>query len=81
MVQARQKYEAGGQQAIIFSNIQLFMIKTVEHMEGIDFNIIKGMDEQQAKDWFKGTDPVTRDDFSGATMQEMADFGKFQTKK
>lgn len=43
-------------------------------MEGIDFNIIKGMDEQQAKDWFKDTDPVTRDLLSGATRQEMADF-------
>lgn len=51
------------------------MYKTTENMEGIDFNIIKGMDEQQAKDWFKGTeDPVTRDLLSGATMQEMADF-------
>lgn len=51
------------------------MYKTITNMEGIDFNIIKGMDEQQAKDWFKGTeDPVTRDLLSGATMQEMADF-------
>lgn len=51
------------------------MFKTKETMEGIDFNIIKGMDEQQAKDWFKGMeDPVTRDLLSGATMQEMADF-------
>ena len=44
-------------------------------MEGIDFNIIEGMDEQQARNWFNGTaEPVTRDDFSGATMQEMANF-------
>lgn len=51
------------------------MNKTRTNMEGIDFNIIEGMDEQQAKDWFKGTeDPVTRDLLSGATRQEMADF-------
>lgn len=44
-------------------------------MEGIDFSIIEGMDEQQAKNWFNGTDdPVTRDLLSGATMQEMTDF-------
>ena len=44
-------------------------------MEGIDFNIIEGMDEQQARNWFRGTeDPVTRDLLSGATIQEMANF-------
>lgn len=51
------------------------MYKRNETMDGIDFNIIEGMDEQQARNWFNGTDdPVTRDDFSGATMQEMATF-------
>lgn len=51
------------------------MYKTSETMEGIDFNIIEGMDEQQARNWFRGTeDPVTRDLLSGATIQEMANF-------
>lgn len=51
------------------------MYKINKTMEGIDFNIIEDMPERQMNDWFKGTeDPVTRDDFSGATMQEMADF-------
>lgn len=51
------------------------MYKRNTNMEGIDFSIIEGMDEQQAKNWFNGTDdPVTRDLLSGATMQEMTDF-------
>ena len=51
------------------------MYKINKTMEGIDFNIIEDMPERQMNDWFKGTeDPVTRDDFSGATMQEMVDF-------
>ena len=51
------------------------MYKRSTNMEGIDFNIIDGMDEQQARNWFNGTDdPVTRDLLSGATMQEMANF-------
>ena len=49
------------------------MYKTITNMEGIDFNIIEGMDEQQARNWFND-DPVTRDLLSGATMQEMANF-------
>lgn len=50
---------------------KLFMYKRTTKMDNIDFNVIEDMPEDKQVGY--PFDPVTRDDFSGMTMQEFAE--------